>query len=358
MPIPFTGNPRALAAVQRSLAGERPPRSYLFVGPERVGKATLALQLAQALNCERGVGARHASPLRSDTEPPSDATPCGECRACTRIAAGIHSDVPTVSFDTTDDGRVLTEISVDQVREVERAVALAPYEGRTRVVIIDPAHAMNASAQNAFLKTLEEPPPHAVFVLITTDEEAMLPTIRSRCRRVEFRPAPSSEIEAALAAEGVEPERAALLARLSGGRIGWALNAARDPSLLERRSERLEQARAIAEMSVAERMRLAEALSDAFKQDRGQVLALLDEWLGWWRDVMLVQAGAEGGFANADGIAELREAASRYGRDDVLRFVQALVTAKEHLQANVQSKIALELLLLEAPMRARAASRM
>lgn len=155
----------------------------------------------------------------------------------------------------------------------------------------------------------------------------------------------------------MDPSRAALLARLAAGRIGWALEAARDETLLQQRSERLEQARAVAAMPVAERMRLAENLSERFKQERAPVFALLDDWLGWWRDVMLVQAGAEDGVANVDTIEALREAASRYDREDVLRFVQAIVAAKEHLHANVQSRIALDLLMLEAPLPARAASR-
>jgi DNA polymerase-3 subunit delta' len=322
--------------MERSLASETPPHAYIFAGPAGVGKATLARWLAQALNCE-------------PTAAGPDITPCSECKPCTRITGGIHADVQTISFDTADDGRVLTEISVDRVREVERAVALAPYEGRTRVVIIDPAEAMSDAAQNAFLKTLEEPPPHAVFVLITTDEEGLLPTVRSRCRRVEFRLLPSSEVEAALTAAGVEPEQAALLARFSGGRIGWALDATNDPALLERRSQALEQARAIPDMPVHERMKLSEKLSEQFKQQRAPVFALLDEWLGWWRDVLLLQASAEAGVVNADQMAELRETADRHSREAVMRFVQALLAAREHLHANVQSRIALDLVLLEAP---------
>ena len=114
----------------------------------------------------------------------------------------------------------------------------------------------------------------------------------------------------------------------------------------------MEQARSLAEMTVAQRMRLAENLSDRFKQDRTQVLSLLDEWLAWWRDVMLVQASAEDGIANVDGIDALREAASRYPREATHRFVEAIIATKEHLQANVQSKIALESLLLEGPLPA------
>jgi DNA polymerase-3 subunit delta' len=344
----FAGNPRALSAVQRSLASAHPPRSYLFAGPGGVGKHTLALWLAQALNCE--------SPGGSGSQPDAGVAPCGDCRACTRIAAGNHADVSTVSFDTDDDGRVLKDISVDQVREIERSVALAPYEGRTRVVIIDPADAMNDAAQNAFLKTLEEPPPHAAFILITTDGDSMLPTIRSRCRIVEFRLVPAADIELALTSAGTDPPQAALLARLAGGRIGWALEAARDPALLEQRTERLDQARAVAQMTVAQRMRLAESLSERFRQDRTQVLQTLDGWVSWWRDVMLTQAGAPGGVANVDSVDALEEDAARYDRDEVARFVQALMAAREHLQANVQSKVALEALLLEAPLRRAAAN--
>jgi DNA polymerase-3 subunit delta' len=111
-------------------------------------------------------------------------------------------------------------------------------------------------------------------------------------------------------------------------------------------------------MTVAERMRLAETQSDRFKQDRTEVFSLLDEWLSWWRDVMLTQAGAENGIANVDSIEDLREAASRYPARDLRHFVESMIATKEHLDANVQSKIALESLLLEAPSPDRTPTRM
>src|SRR5439155_9266728 len=115
------------------------------------------------------------------------------------------------------------EISVDQIREVQRAVALAPFEGRTRAVIIDPADKLSEEAQNAFLKTLEEPPASAVFVLIAMRGDALLPTVRSRCALIEFGLVSTAEIEEALRDRGIEEERARLLARLSNGRPEWAL---------------------------------------------------------------------------------------------------------------------------------------
>ena len=230
----FIANDRAVAALERALREGRVAHAYLFAGPERVGKHALALKLAQALNCEAvvpdptAVGAPLAAPAGRTVEP------CGECNPCRRIAGGLHADVQTVTVEEDEEG-TQKGIHVSQIREVERATALKPFEGRSRFVIIDPAEEMNAAAQNAFLKTLEEPPPQVVFALVTADESRLLPTIRSRCRRLELRLPAVAEVEAALAARGVEAERARLLARLSRGRIGWALEAADDASLLERR---------------------------------------------------------------------------------------------------------------------------
>ena len=208
---------------------------------------------------------------------------------------------------------------------------------------------MNAAAQNAFLKTLEEPPPQVVFALVTADESRLLATIRSRCRRLELRLPALSEVEAALLARGVEAERARLLARLSRGRIGWALEAADDASLLERRQELLSQARALASMSVAQRLELAERLAAEFKRKPEALFAALEAWRDWWRDVLLMQAGAEDGVANVDRLAELREDASRYARPGVAAFVRTVGEAGRNLQENAQPRLVLETLLLAAP---------
>jgi DNA polymerase-3 subunit delta' len=325
------GQERAVVALTRALSAGAAAHAYLFVGPARVGKGTLALGLAQALNC-------------TGAEPP-----CQDCRPCRRIAGGIHADVQVVSVEPSDEGPQHKGISVGQIREVERAIALNPFEGRTRVVIIDPADAMNTEAQNALLKTLEEPPPHVAFVLVAVQEERLLPTIRSRCQRIEFRVLPLGAVGEALLAVGVEVEKARLLARLSRGRIGWALEMARDASRVEGRRKALDVARSLSAMTIAERLDLAERVASDFRQGREAVLELLLEWQGWWGDLLLVQAGAEDGVANVDLLAELREDAGHYGREEVLAFVRALLAARRHLEENVQPRLALESLLLEAP---------
>jgi len=399
------GNARAVAAVQRALASASPPHAWLFVGPEGVGKAALARWLAQAVNCERnvdaggGVGARHqndrsqsstvsddvapsgsgdkvgAAPLHDDGPSASAVEPCGECAQCDRIARGIHADVQTVAIPSAEDGPPHKEISVDQIREVQRAVALAPFEGRTRVVIIDPADKLSEEAQNAFLKTLEEPPPNVVFVLIATQGDALLPTVRSRCTLIEFGLVSTAEIEQALRSlrsdhpseawegegagsedpglhsGGIEESDAPLLARLAGGRPEKALALAGDPSGLEIRSEALEQARSLVTMPMADLMDLSERLAQQFRRDREPVLERLDAWMSWWRDVLLVSAsgGADDCITNVDLQEGLREDARRYERNDVLAFVQALRECRRRLEGNVQARIALDAALVRAP---------
>jgi len=337
------GNARALAAVQRALGSPSPPHAWLFVGPEGVGKAALAHWLAQAVNCA----------ARSQQQGARSQEPCGECAQCDRIARGIHSDVMTVSIPVAEANEPQhKDISVDQVRDVERAVALAPFEGRTRVVIIDPADAMSTGAQNAFLKTLEEPPPNAMFVLIATQVDALLPTVRSRCALIEFGLVPTAEIGHALRQRGVEEERARLLARLSNGRPEKALALADDASRLEKRSEALEQARALAAMPMGDLMDLSERMAQQFRRDREAVLGRLDGWLAWWRDVLLVCASevdSGDGLANIDMLEGLREDAGQYDRDDVVAFVRALRECRRRLEGNVQARIALDALLVRSP---------
>ena len=346
-PWGLIGNDRAVGALQRALTSGHTAHAYVFVGPERVGKHTLALKLAQALNCEAIGTAAHGEPVE----------PCGECKPCRRIAGSLHADVQTVTVEQDEDsppagsGRQGAQkgIHVSQIREVARATALKPFEGRTRVVIIDPAEEMNAAAQNAFLKTLEEPPPQVVFVLVTADESRLLPTIRSRCRRLELRLPSVADVEAALLERDVNGDTARLLARLSRGRLGWALDLAADPSLLERRQEVLSRARALASMSVAERLGLAERLAPDYRRRPDALLAELEAWRDWWRDVLLVQAGAEDGVANVDRLADLRQDAARLRRDAITAFVRAVGDAGRNLQENAQPRLVLETLLLGAP---------
>jgi len=336
------GQDRAVAALQRALrpkadpplaeAGGRRAHAYLLAGPPQVGKATLARELAQALNCD-------------GAEPP-----CHECTPCRRIAAGIHADVQTVTVEASGDGAVHKDISIDQIREVGRSVSLRPFEGRCRVIIIDPADAMNEAAQNAFLKTLEEPPPDVVFLLITARPQLLRATIRSRCQRLDLRPLPVAAAQAALIERwGLPERRAEVLARLSRGRLGWALAAQADEEMMRARREALMDIRNLAQCSLAERFARAGDLAGRFGRQREAVLEVLDLWGQWWRDVLLGATGCQEAITNVDLADILRAEAARYDPRQVASFLRSLAAARRRLEENVNPRLALEVLLLDLP---------
>lgn len=332
----FIGNEQAVAVLARDLQRGVPVHAYLFAGPDGIGKRTLALRLAQSLNCAASTAGE----------------PCGECRSCRRIGQGLHADVQIVSVPPADEDRQHKEISVEQIREIERAIALNPFEGRTRVVIIDPADAMSVAAQNAFLKTLEEPSPRVCLALVTSRPAQLLETVRSRCRRLEMRFVPVAVVEGALLDRGLEPTRAGLLARLSRGRAAWALAVARDPSLLEWRESAIATARSLPQLTLAQRFDLAERVAADFRKGREAVLALLGEWQAWWRDVALAGAGVEDGIINVDYLQALRSDGVLYPSDEVVPFLRLLGRTTRLIEGNVQPRLALEALLLDAPQAA------
>jgi DNA polymerase-3 subunit delta' len=334
------GQPNVVAMLRRALSEGRLAHAYLFVGPTQVGKATAARELAMALNC-RG-------------EDP----PCHRCRECHQIELGRHPDVEFVGVgglceepdhrDHRTDGS--KDIRICQVRRLERLLSRAPFEGQHRVAIVDPADALNVEAANAFLKTLEEPPASVVLVLVTSREEALPPTVRSRCRRVAFRRMAVADMEQALVERwSVASEKAHTLARLSGGRLGWAVTAFEDEGILSARETMLEDIQQLPGASLSERFAYAGRLGYLFSRERESVLAILDLWEEWWRDLLLAAAGRAELALNFDRLDKLSEEGRKYQVRAVVRFLETLGRARRQLQENVNSLLALEVLMLELP---------
>src|SRR3954464_9288230 len=165
----IVGHSRVLSLLSRSTAAGMLPPSLLFSGASGVGKHLAATAVAQVLNC--------TSPVSGGT---LDVDACGECASCKRIARGVHGDVAAV---TPGDAGA---IKIEQVRDVIDRTIYRPFEGRKRVTIFDDADALVPAAQNALLKTLEEPPPSSVFILVSSRSDALLPTVRSRCSQIRF----------------------------------------------------------------------------------------------------------------------------------------------------------------------------
>jgi len=269
------GHERTCGQLRAALEHDRVPHALLFAGPDGVGKRSVALALAACLLCERDG---------------DDA--CGECASCRQVAAGTHSDLQLI---TVPPGK--KEIGIDRVRELRRFVQLQPVRGRSKVGIIDDAHMLTGAAQNALLKTLEEPPPRSVLILVANTPDAMLPTVRSRCQRLQFGPLPVEQVVEVLTQHGLDAAAAGELAALADGSPGRAL-ALGDVLAGARRAE------------------LAHALAGLGTARYGALMRLATEW-----------AHPEG-----DVAPKLEMLLSHY-RDDAVRTVHAAADAPSGLHA-------------------------
>ncbi len=194
--------------IRTALAQQAIGHAYLFSGDDGIGKRLMALRFAQALSCET---------------PPASSQPdsCGHCRACEQIDSGTYPDLLIIE---PEQDKANPQIKIDRVREIERHVIYRPLLSARKICIIDDADRLNANAANAFLKTLEDPPEHSLFILVTSRPLRLLATVRSRCLTLRFSPATPAEFEGALALkQATATEDARFLSRVCGNRIGVAL---------------------------------------------------------------------------------------------------------------------------------------
>jgi len=322
------GQPKVIRLLDRSIQAGNLPHAHVFVGPPHVGKLTLAVNLAQAVNCR------------------SADVPCGDCPACRRIAAGKHADVQILDLLSPE----AKNVGIRQIQDLQMDCSLPPYEGRSKVFIIDNADLLSHEAANCLLKTLEEPPPTVHLILLTTTRGRLLPTVLSRCQEVSLRPVPVETATDILVGNfGLPHEKADLLSRLSGGAIGWAISASRDDSILERRQQRVAAFIDIGSAGPGQRLAYAAELAAQFGKARDRVSETLSSWLQWWRDLLLIKAGNEQYVANIDHRVVLRSQADRLTIGQIHQFIRNLRAVPRQLEANVNARLAFEVLLLQMP---------
>ncbi len=322
----MVGHHRAILLLQRSIETQRISHAYLFSGPRQIGKYTLALQLAKALNCQEAD------------------RPCGRCRSCRKIDKGIHPDVQAIYLEEGSKN-----IGIDAVRKLQEGVALKPAEGYAKVYIFRDAERLSEPAANALLKTLEEPPRSVVLVLTTADASMLLPTIVSRCQQLELRPVATAEIEQALGERAVPPEQAKLLATLARGRVGWALETASHPARLEKRKELFCRLATLPTADRVSRFAFAAEVATLHGRDPEAARGILESWQSWWRDLLLKRLGLDELVVNVDHQEQLGAQSSGYSVETLSRMVGTIQGTISMLSQNVNARLSLETLMLSVP---------
>ena len=339
--MPFrdvVGHVRLIDLLSRSVAGGTLPPSLLFAGPAGIGKHLTALAVAQALNC-----IQKASGFRVQGSGTTDA--CGTCAACTRIARGVHPDVLFVA--PGDSGA----IKIDQVRDIVDRAQYRPFEGRRRVVVIDEADALVQPAQNALLKTLEEPTPSSVFILVTARPDMLLPTVISRCPQLRFRPLSAADIATALMARGRSETEARAVAATADGSLGQALQASAGDLVESRDLAQRVLAQAAAQHDPARRIDAAKELvarPPSGVSERGQLATHLRAMAVLLRDVEVLATGADDrALANADVRPALERLTNTYRGERGTRAFAAVDRALFALERNAGVKLVADWLVLQ-----------
>jgi DNA polymerase III subunit delta' len=336
--VPFrsiVGHRRLIALLSRAVARGTLPPALLLAGPAGVGKRRTAMAVAMAVNCTNPV-----------TTPELERDACGECPACRRIDRGVHPDV--IVLEPGDSGT----IKIDEVRDVVSRAGYRPFEARRRVVIIDEADALVAQAQNALLKTLEEPPSASVFILVSSMPDALLSTVRSRCPRLRFGALSAAEVAEVLIRDHEYAEADARAAAADAdGSIGRALSA-ESADLTEARdaAQRLLE-RAANVSDPARRLDVVKDLTGKKSSgggERDQLAACLRALASLLRDLGLLASRAdERSLANTDLRGQLARLSATYDADRSVRAYQAVDRALAALERNASPKVVADWLVLE-----------
>ena len=303
------GNQRAVQIIRKEIESGRVYPAYLFTGMEGIGKRLVALNMAKALNCPDGEG---------------DA--CDRCPVCQRMDKGVHPDLLQIN----PTGEV---IKIGQIRELQRSIAFKPYEARWRVVIVDGAERMTRETANAFLKTLEEPPPSTTVILVATAREGLPPTVLSRCQRITFNPLSDEEVHKVLA-DQLTPEEIYVRAPLAGGSPGRALGM--DGEEVTQARDSLASALS---PSLGRRLQLAQEL--ARQEGRGSMFLEILE--GWLRDLIVYrETGDAEMLLNRDLADKVKKGASQQKTESLLRDFWSILQIQRGIEAHVNLQLSLE----------------
>ncbi len=320
------GHAWAEKLLQKHIANDDVRHAYLFTGAPGIGRRSLALAFARAINC---------------TRPPSPGDYCGTCRVCTQTGKMQHPDLSMVTPE--EEGGI---IKVNQIRNLQHSLALTPYEARYRIALLLNFQHANASAQNALLKTLEEAPAKVILLLTADSADALLPTISSRCEILRLRPIPVERLEKELQTRWHLPaEDARLYAHISNGRTGLALQMANDPEIVDKRKMWADEFFRLLPLNRRDRF----AAVDALTRSRDTLRLTLQVWLSLARDLLLNTHNMHDQLTNLDYQTEINALNASLSSSQALNIVNEIITTLDDLESNANLRLLLDNLLLAIP---------
>ncbi len=296
--------------------------AYIIAGERYSGKEFIARVFAQALLCEA-----------------SDNRPCGECHNCLQAMSSNNPDIIKVTHEKPNI------IGVDDIREqVNNTVQVKPYGGKRKIYIINEAEKMNVQAQNAILKTLEEPPEYTTILLLTTNLEELLPTIQSRCVVLSMRPVRDKEVKKYLMEHEQIPDyKADICVAFARGNIGKAKLLAKNEEFDNIREDALHLMKNVKEMDISELMASVKRAQE-YKLEIGDYLDIVTVW---YRDVLMFKATKDPNtLIFHDEIQYIRKVADLHSYEDIQDIIEALEKSKRRLSANVNFDLTMELLFM------------
>jgi DNA polymerase-3 subunit delta' len=312
--------------LKQHIANDEVRHAYLFTGAPGVGRRSLALEFACAVNC---------------TQPPAPGEFCGQCRTCTQILSSQHPDLSIIR----SEGDTQT-IKVDQVRALQHSLSLAPYSAKYRVALLRDFQQANANAQNALLKTLEEAPRQVILLLTADSAENLLPTISSRCEIIRLRPVSVETLTTALNQRWQIPAaQADLYAHLANGRAGTALQYSAHPELLEQRTALLDDFVRLLGQLKRDRF----TYSDTLSKSRDGARMALQTWYNYARDLLLLTNQPDAVITNLDRAEELDNLVEQLSPTRALKIVKAIDNALTNLEASGHLRLLMDCLFLELP---------
>ena len=311
------GHERQIAILKKAIAQRRVGHAYLFSGINSIGKRTLASQFAKALNCDQADNLFDA---------------CGKCSSCLKVQHASHSDIIFIAAD----GQF---IRINAIREIQEQMKFKPLEGRWRAVIIDDADKMNDQAANALLKTLEEPSASNILILISSKPYSMPATIISRCRHMRFNPLSAAAVARFLVEhEGIEQQKSGLLAGLSGGSIGRALELDQEDIA----SYRAEIMQLLMNTQKDDPISLLN-LASFFGQDKKKIKQGLDIINSCFRDALVFkETGKNEMLINQDKSSFINILAQKLSGEQILQNIFLIARAWETIEQNVNKTLTLE----------------